>query len=57
MYYKSCVKNYGGVAQLARAFGSYPKGRGFDSLRRYNVKRMADSKVRDFGLAFCTFSL
>ena len=25
----------GGVAQLARAFGSYPKGRGFDSLRRY----------------------
>ena len=27
----------GGVAQLARAFGSYPKGRGFDPLRRYHV--------------------
>jgi hypothetical protein len=24
----------GGVAQLARAFGSYPKGSGFESLRR-----------------------
>ena len=28
---------YGGVAQLARAFGSYPRGRGFDPLRRYIV--------------------
>ncbi len=28
---------YGGVAQLARAFGSYPKGRGFDPLRRYQL--------------------
>ena len=28
-------KDLGGVAQLARAFGSYPKGRGFDSLCRY----------------------
>ena len=25
----------GDVAQLARAFGSYPKGRGFESPRRY----------------------
>ena len=25
----------GGVAQLARASGSYPGGRGFDPLRRY----------------------
>ena len=25
---------YGGVAQLARASGSYPGGRGFDPLRR-----------------------
>ena len=25
-----------GVAQLARASGSYPGGRGFDPLRRYN---------------------
>ena len=28
-------KLYGGVAQLARASGSYPGGRGFESLRRY----------------------
>ena len=26
----------GGVAQLARAFGSYPEGRWFDSTRRYH---------------------
>ena len=37
------VKNsYGGVAQLARAFGSYPKGRGFNSLRRYQFKKDCD---------------
>ena len=29
------VRYFGGVAQLARAFGSYPKGWGFNSLRRY----------------------
>ena len=28
----------GGVAQLARASGSYPGGRGFDPPRRYNCK-------------------
>ena len=28
---------YGGVAQLARASGSYPGGRGFDPLRRYFI--------------------
>ena len=28
---------YGGVAQLARAIGSYPAGRGFKSLRRYHI--------------------
>ena len=27
----------GGVAQLARASGSYPGGRGFDPLRRYTI--------------------
>ena len=31
-------KRNGDVAQLARAFGSYPKGRGFDSLRRYQFE-------------------
>ena len=30
------VKDDRGVAQLARASGSYPGGRGFDPLRRYN---------------------
>ena len=33
----TCGANHGGVAQLARAFGSYPKGRGFDSLCRYQI--------------------
>ena len=28
----------GGVAQLARAFGSYPECRGFESLPRYHLK-------------------
>ena len=27
---------FGGVAQLARASGSYPEGQGFNSLRRYS---------------------
>ena len=27
--------SYGEIAQLARAIGSYPIGRGFDSLSRY----------------------
>ena len=27
---------HGGVAQLARAIGSYPVGRGFESLPRYH---------------------
>ena len=27
----------GGVAQLARAIGSYPIGREFDPLRRYQI--------------------
>ena len=35
-YYNIFV--YGDVAQLARAFGSYPKGRGFDPLRRYQYE-------------------
>ena len=28
---------YGGVAQLARANGSYPLGRWFESTRRYHM--------------------
>ena len=31
----------GGVAQLARASGSYPGGRGFDPLRRYILLEVA----------------
>lgn len=35
--FESCLPDsiFGGVAQLARASGSYPGGRGFDPLRRY----------------------
>ena len=29
--------DFGEIAQLARALGSYPKGRGFDSPSRYHV--------------------
>lgn len=32
-----CSLFHGDVAQLARAPGSYPGGRGFDSLRRYQM--------------------
>ena len=28
---------YGGIAQMARAFGSYPKGHRFDPCCRYHV--------------------
>ena len=36
LYYKTI--HHGGVAQLARAIGSYPVGRGFESLPRYQFK-------------------
>ena len=36
---------FGGVAQLARALGSYPKGRGFKSLRRYHFMLWTFSSV------------
>ena len=39
---------YGGIAQLARAFGSYPKCRRFKSHYRYQ---------RDAGRIFCGFSV
>ena len=29
---------YGEIAQLARASGSYPEGRGFDPLSRYHLE-------------------
>ena len=35
--YNHFVARNGDVAQLARAPGSYPGGRGFDSLRRYHL--------------------
>ena len=35
------IENYGGIAQLARAFGSYPKGRRFKSYFRYQSKKDA----------------
>ena len=41
---------YGGVAQLARAFGSYPKGPGFKSLRRHHYTDFETSSLTKF---FC----
>ena len=42
-----CYINYafgnGDVAQLARAIGSYPIGRGFDPLRRYQLVNKNES--------------
>ena len=41
------VKIYGGIAQLARAFGSYPTGRWFKSDFRYqNFPSYETNKVR-----------
>ena len=34
---------YGGVAQLARAFGSYPECHWFESNRRYHIKHSASA--------------
>ena len=34
------TRKCGGIAQLARAFGSYPKGHRFDSCYRYQFKLM-----------------
>ena len=39
IYYTGC----GGIAQLARAIGSYPIGRGFKSNFRYQHKADADN--------------
>ena len=38
-HYNITCSVYGEIAQLARAFGSYPKGRGFDSPSRYQGKQ------------------
>ena len=44
------LKKYGGVAQLARACGSYPQGPGFKSLRRHQTKNI---KLRFSAKFFC----
>lgn len=33
---RKALSQYGGVAQLVRAFGSHPRGRGFESLRLHH---------------------
>ena len=38
IFYKIFLTSYGEIAQLARASGSYPEGRGFDPLSRYHLK-------------------
>ena len=40
---------YGGVAQLARAFGSYPKCHRFESSRRYQLDGRRPSADRSLG--------
>ena len=44
-YTESCLTGvpvlHGGVAQLARAFGSYPKCHRFESSRRYHMTALA----------------
>ena len=37
------LDSYGAVAQLARASGSYPGGREFESLRRYQIDNYSDN--------------
>ena len=41
LIYLKEAKYDGGVAQLARAIGSYPVGRGFESLPRYQFNNGA----------------
>ena len=36
---------YGEIAQLARASGSYPEGRGFDPLSRYQLRLLLDKNI------------
>ena len=40
IYYTGC----GGIAQLARAIGSYPIGRGFKSNFRYHMARWSSGQ-------------
>ena len=53
---KVCYNNFrcGGVAQLVRAFGSHPRGRGFEPLRLHHIKsRITLSFVRCLRFSFC----
>ena len=47
---------HGEIAQLARATGSYPVGRWFESISRYqqNSKRTAYSKILEYAVLLCT---
>lgn len=49
-YYSVACLIYGDVAQLARAIGSYPIGRGFDPLRRYQNDVIIDRNICFFYL-------
>ena len=46
--------SFGDVAQLARATGSYPVGREFESLRRYQIESNLDYLVQVFLFNPCT---
>ena len=44
---RACRGRHGGVAQLARACGSYPQCHRFKSSRRYHVRRDASASLRN----------
>ena len=41
-YFKSCNTKNGGLAQLARALGSYPEGHQFESDTRYHLLNLSN---------------
>ena len=49
----SLITFYGEVAQLARACGSYPQCRGFESPLRYYLGRGENVDFTVFSLLFC----
>ena len=50
-------KTYGGIAQLARAYGSYPYGRWFESISRHHLySTLLDFKKRFFYFTCLTYN-
>ena len=47
------LNNYGGIAQMARAHGSYPWCRGFESPSRYYTKDESVNRVKGLQAFLC----